>query len=216
VFIVEPPAEISRRTKSFFVVDSATTRTRTSGKTEKANFLGGMTPRGLACMRYCSHGRECCLSREPWRLPPLATTSRRRRPSFRSHQGRDRDCSRGDCGCHSGGAGEARGLSTSAASTPGAAGCSVRALDPPLPKAPAHLAQSRCLGAYRGLEAGTELSDEIDVKGTNAINTHMGPQIDQTARFKRNKSYGHPRVAHPDDIDQGGGLLGADLVLGLS
>ena len=63
MFIVEPPAEISRRTKSFFVVDSATTRTRTSGKTEKANFLGGMTPRGLACMRYCSHGRECCLGR---------------------------------------------------------------------------------------------------------------------------------------------------------
>ena len=63
MFIVEPPADISRRTKSFFVVDSATTRTRTSGKTEKANFLKGMTPRGLACMRYCSHGRECCLGR---------------------------------------------------------------------------------------------------------------------------------------------------------
>jgi len=155
----------------------------------------------------------------PWRLPPLPTTSRR--PSFRPHQGRDRDCSRSGCVCHSEGAeacaaGEARGLSTSTAPAPGAAGCSVRALDSSLPKAPAHLAQSRCLGAYRGLEAGTGLSDEIDVKGTNAINTHIGPQIDHTARFQRNKSYGHPRVAHPDDIDQGGGLLGADLVLGLS
>ena len=173
-----------------------------------------MTPRGLACMRYCSHGRECCLSREPWRLPPLATTSRRR-PSFRSHQGRDRDCSRGDCGCHSGGAGEARGLSTSAASTPGAAGCSVRALDPPLPKAPAHLAQSRCLGAYRGLEAGTELSDEIDVKGASAIDTQMGLQIDPAAQFQQNKSHIHLRVPPPGDMGKGGGLPEAVLVLGL-
>ena len=163
-----------------------------------------MTPRGLACMRYCSHGRECCLRREPWWLPPLATTSRRRRPSFRSHQGRDRDYSRSGCVCRSEGAeacaaGEARGLSALTASTPSAAGCSVRALDPPLPKAPAHLAQSRCLGAYRGLEAGTGLSDEIDVKGSSAINTHIGLQIDHTARLAR-----------------GGGLLGAYLVLGLS
>ena len=90
-----------------------------------------------------------------------------------------------------------------------------RALRPVLPKSPAHIAQSRCLGAYRGLEANTELSDEIDVKGTKAKNTQMGLQIDHTARFKRNKGHRHLRVAHLGDIDQESGLPGAVLVLGL-